>query len=762
MGEKRRNEPPELKVNRSILRRTHALLLVCGVVIFSALIYQLYKIQIAQHDKYETLAIEQQTRQATITASRGTIYDVNGKTLAVSASAENVFISPYETNLYKENKELIASNLAAILDVDRASVLTRMENIKSQYQTIKTKIDLATSERVREFISENGIKSIHLEPATKRYYPHSSLASQVIGFVGTDNYGLEGLEAEYNSYLTGTNGRIVRLKNGRGTDMLFNDFEDYYDAKNGNDITLTIDSTIQYFVEKHLAQAIIDNDVQKGGACIVMRPKTGEILAMASFGNYDLNNYLDVSDDVKEILEGTADTDERAEILQNARFAQWRNKALSDTYEPGSVFKIVTLAMALEEGIVNLDDTFYCGGSMTVQGRTTPLKCWKAAGHGTQSLSEAMQNSCNVALVTIGLRVGAERFYQYIDAFGFRGKTGFDLPGESGSLWWSDKVFKDSDNKSQLASASFGQTFNITPLQLITAVSASVNGGNLVTPHVVERITDPDGNIVLVNDTRVVRQVISEETSAIVRDILEDVVKEGTGHNAYVKGYRVGGKTGTSEKTAQDALGEGPKEYVVSFCGVAPTDDPEVVVLLLLDTPSNETGKYISGGVMAAPVVGNMLSDILPYLGIAPQYTPEEIEQLNVTVRALTTKTIADAKNLVLSDGLECRVIGDGDTVTDQLPAPNAVVSPKTTVILYAGGKKPENTPVSMPNLFGRSYLNAKSTLESAGLFIRSSGALSSLPGATVSVQSVTAGTDIAYGDVIEVTLVDSSITGNY
>ena len=473
-----------------------------------------------------------------MTAARGTIFDTNGKVLAMSASVETVFISPYEMNLYEEDAELIASGLSSLLDVDKDKILAKMEDTASWYKTIKTKIESDVADPIRQFIKDNNLKSVHLETDSKRYYPYSSMACHVIGFVGDDNYGLDGLELQYNSYLEGTDGRIVRLKNAKGTDMLFTDFEDYYDAQNGDDIKLTIDSTIQFYVEKYLSQAIQDYDVQDGGACIVMKPTTGEVLALASYGSYDLNNYLSLSDEVEEKLSTITDQEEYSQQQKEALFAQWRNKVISDTYEPGSVFKIITCAMALDENVVSLDDTFYCGGSMEVLGRTSPLKCWKTLGHGSQTLVEAMQHSCNVALVSIGLMVGAEIFYDYIEAFGFFEKTGIDLPGERGSIWWDRETFCNVNNLSQLAAASFGQTFKITPLQMVTAVSAVVNGGNLMEPYVVKQISDADGNIVMANEPTAIRQVISDDTSKTMCDILEAVVggKEGTGKNAYVPG----------------------------------------------------------------------------------------------------------------------------------------------------------------------------------------------------------------------------------
>jgi stage V sporulation protein D (sporulation-specific penicillin-binding protein) len=553
------------------------------------------------------------------------------------------------------------------------------------------------------------------------------------------------------------------LKNANGTDMLFTDFEDYYDAKNGSDVTLTLDATIQYYVEKYLAQAIEDYDVQNGGACIAMDPKTGGILALASFDNFDLNNYQEVSAEEKALLDQITDEEEKEKALSDAQNTMWRDKAVSDSYEPGSVFKIITMAMALEEGVVDLDDTFYCPGSMDVLGRDKPLKCWKTTGHGSQTLTEALQHSCNVALVNIGLKVGAEKFYEYIRAFGFREKTTIDLPGEGGPIWWSDDEFTYEKNLSSLASASFGQTFKITPIQLVTAVSAVVNGGNLMEPYVVNQIADADGNVIVANEPTTVRQVISEETSKTMREMLEAVVggKEGTGKNAYVPGYRVGGKTGTSEKIDKEYEEGEAEEYIVSFCGIAPMDDPQVVILVLLDTPTSKSGVYISGGNMAAPVVGNIMSEVLPYLGVEPIYTEEELAELEVSVPKVTEKSVDDATKALKAEGFTVRVVGNGTNVTDQLPAANAVVDPGTEIVLYADAEKPDDV-VKVPNLYGKTYNDARKTLENMGLYIRSAGTLSSNAGAAVSTQSITSGMEVLVGSVIEVTLVDKSIQGHY
>lgn len=748
--------------NKMILGRTLTLMFVCGVVAFLVLIGQLFRIQVLNHDKYEQMAIEQQTKETTISATRGTIFDRNGNILAQNATAYTVYISPYEIQKYEENTALIARELAAILDVSEDSVLEKSQDTASWYKTIKTKIEPDVADEVREFISAYNLKGVHIENDTKRYYPYGSLACHVIGFVGADGYGLEGIEAKYNEYLEGTDGSIARLTTADGTDMLYTNYEDYYDAVDGSDLNLTIDVTVQHIAEKYLEQAIADYDVENGGCCIVMNVKTGEILAMASYDNYDLNDYLAVGEDIQAKIDAIEDEDERSEALRNARLAQWRNMAISDTYEPGSVFKIITMAMALEEGVAGLDSSYYCGGSMRVLGRTSPLKCWKTAGHGPQNLTQAAMHSCNMAFVNIGLAVGAEKFYDYIDAFGLFNSTGIDLSGEESSVWWTEDVFENKDNLSQLAAASFGQTFNITPIQMITAVAASCNGGYLLEPYVVSSITDPDGQVVYSKDTTVVRQVISEETSKTVSKILNSVVCDegGTGKNAYVAGYSIGGKTGTSEKVAQDVAGA-DKEYMVSFCGIAPTENPELAVLVILDTPSDDTGIYISGGVMAAPVVGNIFSEILPYMDFEAKYSESEAARIDVTMPRLTGDAVSDAVAKLEELGLKVTVKGEGDVVTDQLPINNAEVAAGTTVIIYTDGTK-ETDMVNVPNLNGMTVSEAVSVLGNRGLYLDTSGASPTNTGVIVSSQAIAAGEEVEYGTVIEVTLADNSNLGRY
>ena len=754
--------------NRTMLRRALFLLTVCGIVAFSVLAVRLFQLQILRHDTLESAALRQQLRTTSIPAARGSILDRNGNVLAMSATSYTVYLSPAEIAMNGEDAELIASGLSELLGADRDRILKLAGDRNSWYKTVRRQIDADTAAVILRFKDEHDLQGVKLEPDTKRYYPYSTLAAHVIGFTGLDNTGLSGVEYTFDELLTGTDGSILRLKNSVGTDMILGGFEDYVDARNGNDVYLTIDATLQYFLEKNLARAVEDYDIRNGAAGILMDPDTGAILAMASLGNFDLNDYQRVPDDVRAAVDAQTDPDAAAAMLSAAQQAQWRNKAISDTYEPGSTFKIITLAMALEEGIVTPGSSFYCGGSMTVQGRGKPLHCWKHAGHGSQTLTQAVQHSCNVAFATIGLRVGEETFYRYCEAFGFfsasrdpdaslSGRTGVGLPGESGSIWWSRNVFCNPENLSQLAAASFGQTFNITPLQMITAVSACCNGGRLMKPYVLDRVVSPEGELLSRTEPTVVRQVLSQETSRRVNAILEQVVCDtahGTGKNAYVAGYRVAGKTGTSEKVAQDAAG-GKKEYIVSFVGYAPADDPKVVCLILMDTPSSETGIYISGGQMAAPVVGKVLADVLPCLGVEPRYTEAEQKYMDRAVPDLIGLSPAEAAAALSREGFSCRTEGEGDRVTDQLPGPGTVVAPGSAVILCAGGS-PTPEEVMMPDLTSLRYSEARDAMGTLGLFLRSQGTvLADSDTVRVAFQSVPPGTPLRPGDTAEVTLVN-------
>lgn len=769
-----KRRPNDGAPNRMMLRRTLFLLSVCGAAAFVVLAARLYQLQIVRHDELESRAIAQQVRETTVSAPRGTIYDCKGEVLAMSAGVDTIYLSPAEIEQYGEDAEAIAEGLSDILGLDYETVYAKTQNSGSWYEVVARKVEEDVATQVREFKEEGGYNGIKLEADTKRYYPNGSLAAHVIGFVGTDNTGLGGIEAKYDKALSGTNGFIMRSTTAAGTDLLYTSWEDYFDAVPGSDVELTIDATIQYYVEKHLAQAVEDYDIQNGAAAICMDVDTGAILSMASLGNFDLNNYQAISDEAMAEIDASAQSEaERAELIAAAQQLQWRNKAISDTYEPGSTFKIITLAMALEEGVVDMNSTFYCGGSVSVQGRNTPVKCWKSGGHGSQTLTQAVQHSCNVAFVNIGRLIGEERFYDYAEAFGFfertgdssvqlTGRTGIDIGGESGSIWWSEDVFCNPENLSQLAAASFGQTFNITPLQLVTAVSACVNGGYLMQPHLVNSVTGPDGSVTEYEPVEI-RQVISEETSAKVREILEQVVGdsvEGTGRNAYVAGYRIGGKTGTSTKTTQEIAGT--KEYIVSFIGVAPADDPQIALLVLLDNPSSESGIYVSGGQMAAPVVGKMMADILPYLGVEPEYSDSELQTMDRAVPDVTGLSMAEAQSKLSEAGLGFRVIGSGGSVTSQLPAANSVIASGSEVLLYADAAPTGGG--SVPNLTGMTYSEAIRALAGMGMFVGSDSSVTDADSQIVSGQDVRDGTQAGAGTVVTVTLYenDEELLGIY
>ena len=776
MSESTNKAPVKTGPNRQMLRRTLFLMAVCGIAAFLMLLLRLYKLQIVEHEYYEKLAISQQLREAPTAAARGKIYDTNMNILAVSASVDNVYLSPAEIEMYGEDRELIARGLSEILGLDYEDIYEKSGQSGSWYVTVKRKIELEDAEKIRKFKSENKLRGIRLETDSKRYYPNSSLACHLIGFVGMDNNGLEGIEAQYESALAGSAGRTVRTTNAYGTELLFGQFEEYYPGENGYDIVTTIDASIQYYIEKHLKQAVEDYDIQNGAGAIAMDVNTGAILAMASIDGYDLNDFLAVSDKAQAVVDGAATPEEAQRLLAEAQARQWRNKALSDTYEPGSTFKIITLSMALEEGAVTENDSFFCGGNVNVLGRTSPIRCWKSGGHGSQDLTQAVQHSCNVAFVNIGQRVGAESFYKYCEGFGFlelspdpdamlSATTGIDLAGESGSIWWSKNTFCSEKNLSQLAAASFGQTFTITPLQLITAVSACVNGGRLMKPYVVRQMLNSDGTTAYEREPSLVRQVISAETSEKVRTILEQVVgdsRDGTGRNAAVPGYRIGGKTGTSEKVSLEAQ-TGEKEYIVSFIGFAPADKPRIALLVFLDTPSSKSGIYISGGQMAAPVVGNMLADILPYMGIEAQYSAEELAGMDVSMPQLTGLGMSDAARTLRDAGLKYRSIGEGDIVTSQLPGAGCTIAAGSEVILYFD-REPSRELETMPELSGMSYEQARDTLSYYGIYIRTGSLVTDAAAQKINTQSVPAGQRLGHGTVVEVTLVsgDSSLLGRY
>ena len=792
------------RANQVIRSRTLLMMVLLGIVTFLLLFWKLYDLQINQHDELQEKAVAQQTRSTVVTASRGTIYDRNGLPLAISATAETVCVSPKDIVEYVEEQRekqeaaaakakekgesyipgqvrdeaYIARGLERLLGVDQETILKKMERTFSQYEMVKKKVDQEIANDVRRFINgeidDEGnevpegqrvkLRGVWMQPDAKRYYPYGSLAANVIGFVDGDNQGGVGLEAKYNSVLSGTAGLTVTAKNAAGSDLLYQ-YEQYYDAENGKNLVLTLDSNIQYYLEKGIESMADKFDAANGATGIVMDVNTGAILAMASYPNYDLNDYGTVYDEklqakldstlaALEQNKGSYTTEEDyqaavSKAASNILNTQWRNKCIDSTYEPGSTFKPLTLAAALEEGVVNMNTTFTCTGSIKVQGWSKPIGCSRRSGHGTQTLEVATGNSCNPAFITMGLKIGTDRYYDYLESFGLMEPTGVDMIGEVSGIFSSRAQF--NTNVVSLASYAFGQTFNVTPLALIRAQAACINGGYLYTPYVVDQILDDDGNIVSQHDSTPVRQVISEETSAKVRQCLEYVVAQGTGKNGQVAGYRIGGKTGTADKT-------GTGDVVGSFMCFAPADDPQVIMLITMDTPSRTTGTYVSGGNMVAPTASQVMGEILPYLGIEPDYTADQLVGADATVPNVVGKTAEEAKAKLESVGFAYKTVGSGDTVTDQTPAGGAIIPNNATVILYLGAEKSSEL-CTVPNVVGRTASEANQALTNAGLIMKVTGATSTSSGNVHAIsQSVPEGTQVEAGSVITVRFGDSSV----
>ena len=736
--QKRRPESAR-RANRIIQTRTLLLLGVFGVLTFVLLFTKLYHWQITEHDELQSVAVRQQTLRTTVEASRGTIYDRNGTILAMSASAEDIFLSPKEIIENDQDQNLIANGLAEILNLDAADILKKMEKTNSQYEILKKKADDELADKVREFINENELRGVFLRPTSKRSYPKGTLASQVIGFAN-DNGGSMGLEATYNDELTGENGMVVTARDRDGRSVLYQ-YDQYFDAENGCDLHTTLDTTIQYYLEKGVQELEARFGTGKGATGIVMDVNTGAVLAMASLPTYDLNAPGKVYND---FLTSGMTEEQIEENMKDLLNKQWRSKAINDTYEPGSTFKTLTLAMALEENVVDLNTGFYCGGNMTVEGQK--IWCSKRTGHGQQDLSTAFANSCNPAFMNIGLRVGNAKFYQYMQDFGLLEKTGIDTTGEASGFANSEIKYSTL----ALACYAFGQNFNVTPVALLAAQCACVNGGYLYTPYLVEEITDQDGNVVSRHDATPIRQVISAETSALVRDIMEYEVTTGTGKNGQVAGYRIGGKTGTADKVGGNVI--------VSFVCFAPADDPQVMMLLTLDEPNKWTGTYVSGGNMVAPVASSVMGEILPYLGIEPSYTAEELVGADKTVPNVVGLSKDAAAERLSANGFSFRTVGSGDTVTDQTPAGGAIVPNSAEIILYLGAEKSGEKCI-VPNVVGDSAATANQKIVNAGLIMGVSGATNASSSTVRAIsQSIEAGTEVEAGTVVRVQFSDSSV----
>ena len=659
-------------------RRIMAAMAVLGVLAFGPVVWRLYDLMVVNYDYYAGLALRNQSRTTAVSPRRGEIYDRNMDLLATSVSVEHIYLNPRELKQSGADIDKIAADLSPLVGREAAWIAEQGRMTAQRYRQIGWSVDEDTAAQVRAYINDNSISGIHLEPASKRVYPQGTLAAQVLGFTNASGDGCEGVEAAYNSFLDGTAGRVITSKGNNEIDMPYS-YEKYLESLGGADVILTIDSTVQRCLENRMEEAIAKFDVQNGAFGIVMDVNTGEILAMATLGSYDPNNYLEIYDP-EAAAEIAASGD--AEALQAARLKQWRNRCISDGYEPGSTFKVLTMAAALDAGAITLDTDFRCSGAEQIPGRSQLLHCWRSAGHGAQKTSNALQNSCNLAFAHIALKMGGDTFYKYVERFGILEKTGIDLAGESRGVFFDKDIVTNTDKwgTASLTSGSFGQTFKITPLQLVRAISSVVNGGNLMEPYIVSQVVDGAGNVILSQEPTVVRKTISEETSKVMCAMMKSVVTEGTAKNAQVAGYSIGGKTGTSEKIdIFDENGQRVLDKIVSFVGVAPMENPEYIVLVALDTPSRETGIHISGGVMAAPTVGAVLSDILPYLGVAAETVTDTI------LDDLTGLTVGEAENILKAKNLTALYCGEGETVVSQIPQPGQSVPDGSNILLYLG-----------------------------------------------------------------------------
>lgn len=747
---------------------------VLGIAAFVVVAGRLVYLMLIRHDYYESKAIRNQTRSTSVSASRGTIYDRNMEVLAASTSVENIFLDPLELKQNGIDLDRLAESLSPLLDLSEEYIKKQAQDTSLRYKLLKRRQGREVCDAVRALIADEQLVGVHLEPDSMRYYPNHSVAAQVLGFTNTENVGSEGLEAYYNKTLQGTAGAVITTKGNNETEMLYS-YEKYYPATDGESLVLTIDLTVQRALEKQMRDAVDRYDVLNGAFGIVMDVNNGDILAMATLGAYDPNSYLEIFDlsknaELEELYQTAAGlaegTEERtaafaeynAEVAA-ARLKQWRNRCVSDGYEPGSTFKLVTLAAALDSGSVTLNNTFYCGGSEKFEGRSQILNCWRSAGHGSETTAEALQNSCNLAFAHIGLLTGGETLYDYCKAFGLMETTGVDLPGEASGIFHTREHLADNATygTSYLISTSFGQTIKPTPLQLVRAVAAVVNGGYLLEPHLVSQVLDSDGNVVESHGREVVRQVISEETSATMCELMESVVAVGTAKNAKVAGYRVGGKTGTAEKTdRRDESGQLTKDKIVSFIGVAPMEKPQYAVLIALDTPNPATGQYISGGVMAAPTVAAVFEDILPYLGVEPDYSGEETYRVGVTMPDVTGMTEHAAAETLAQQSLSYRLIGGGGRMVDQLPAAGQTVPGLSTVLLYTEGAAPTDA-VSVPDLRGATAREATEKLAECGLYLQAKGTDSEAWHVVAVAQEPAAGTEVARGTTVTVRFADTN-----
>lgn len=732
-------------------QRTAILILLILVLGFGAAVLRLTYLTTVQSSELQESAVDLQLADTTVSAKRGTIYDANGNVLAESASVWQVVMSPVNFKNDKQ-RQAAAKGLSEIFDLEYNDVLDDTKQ-QSHYVVVKRRIESDEREKVLELIdtlkkdySCSGV--IQLLDDYKRYYPKNSLASSVIGFTGSDDQGLEGIEYEYDSYLSGTPGRIITAQNARGTDMPFR-YEQNVESEDGNNVYLTIDETIQSICEKYMQKGVEDNNVLNKGVCIAMDVNTGAILAMVTTDGYDLNNPYELSAKDKKKIKSTSKK-KQAEAESAALSNMWRNKAVADTYMPGSVFKMCVASAALEENLVNEKTSFTCTGSISVEGET--IHCSNISGHGTQNFVEVISNSCNPAFIQIGQMLGAGKFRQYYQGFGFSDKTGIDLPGEAEDSFWKEGKMGGVD----LAVASFGQNFTITPIQMITACAAVSNGGYVVQPHVVSKITDSKGNVIKTVDKKIKRQVISDDTSKKMNEYLEYNTERQGAAAGYISGYKVAGKTGTTEKRGVTKFESSfSEDYISSFCGYAPADDPQIAMLVFFDTPD---GDAYYGSQVSSPVFINIMSEVLPYLDVKTSYTDEELGYVDASAGDYTGVSIDEAKTAVEADGFTATVKGNGSTVISQIPTVSSGLQKGGSIVLYTDSNSQSET-VSVPSLIGLSPDEVNNVASAYGLNVSFSGATTS--SGTSSSQNIEAGTSVSPGTVITVSFADSSSTLN-
>ena len=747
---------------------------VCPVmlVVLVYVVVNLFNWSVVRGEEMEGRAARQQLSDSTIKATRGTIYDTNMNVLAQSATAWNVIIDPatideeFDKQIAsaQENEQPVptkeslqqqmASDLAGALGLNVEDVLEQMSYTNRRYRKIADRADRSAINALLEVLDEKDYVGVSTEVSTKRYYPYSTLASSVIGFCNSEDTGIYGLEAQYDDVLSGTDGRIITAQDAL-QDALPTTYERTYDAVDGYSIVTTIDTVIQQYIESALQSAVDQYQPEGGAAIIVMDTNTGGILGLASYPNYDLNDPYTILDSYTlQQIDLLETEEEKSAARAEARETQWQNKTITDTYEPGSVFKIVTASAALEEGTATVNSTYYCNGVVEFKdgSGTLSIHCHNRSGHGQESFIQALVNSCNPAFMEIGLGLGQDRFFEYYQAYGLTEKTGIDLPAERVGVYYDETMSNIS-----LASCSFGQSNTVTPLQMLTAAVAGINGGYLLTPRVVDRVIDQDGNTVEEFGTEVKRQVISEETSAIMRDGLEQVVSANGGTNASVAGYRIGGKSGTAQ-ILTNTVEEGEEEmYVFSYFVFAPADDPQVAALVLIDSPTQGDTSYAN--TVVGPLASTVMSDILPYLGIGTTYTDEELANQEVSVpTGLVGADLATAEAKLRSQGLEAYIIGDGENVIDVYPEESSRVPNESTIVLYTEGS--EISTVTMPNVVGLTPTQASQTLGSYGLNVRISGGAANNTKARVVLQEYEAGTTLTRGTVVEIECVVSGEDG--